>query len=87
MLSKESLKKVNHFIYRINETTNPKTQWTTDVIIEDTDRGFHMELGRLYIENIRLEDDDTLVIMYYNRMFRVKVTDDTLLEVINQSSY
>lgn len=81
-MDKALQKKVDHFIYRINETTNPKTQWVTDIIIEDKARGFHLELGRLYIENIRLEDEDTLVIMYYNRMFRIKVTEDTLLEVI-----
>ena len=81
-MDKKLEKKVKNFIYRIDKTTNPKTQWITDIIIEDATRGFHMELGRLYIENIRLEDEDTLVIMYYNRMFRVKITEDTLLEVV-----
>ena len=83
-MDKQLQRKVKNFIYRIEETTNPKTQWVTDIIIEDKTRGFHMELGRLYIENIRLEQEDTLVIMYYNRMFRVKVTEDTVLEVIKQ---
>lgn len=81
-MDKKLQRKVKNFIHRIDETTNPKTQWVTDIIIEDKPRGFHMELGRLYIENIRLEEEDTLVIMYYNRMFRVKVTEDTVLEVI-----
>ena len=81
-MDKKTSKKVKNFIHRVEETTNPKTQWVTDIIIEDTKRGFHLELGRLYIENIRLEQEDTLVIMYYNRMFRIKITDDTLLDVI-----
>ena len=82
MITKQQEKKIKNFIHRIEETTNPKTQWVTDIIIEDKERGFHLELGRLYIENIRLEDEDTLVIMYYNRMYRIKVTEDTILEVI-----
>ena len=81
-MDKKLQKKVKNFIHRIEETTNPKTQWVTDIIIEDTKRGFHLELGRLYIENIRLEQEDTLVIMYYNRMFKIKITENTELEVI-----
>ena len=81
-MDKQTLKKVNHFIYRINETTNPKTQWVTDILIKDTN--YEILLGRLYIENIRLEDDDTLVIMYYNRMFRLKINENTQLEIIKQ---
>ena len=82
-MNDEQRKKVEHFVYRIDETTNPKTQWVTDVNIKN--QIFDITLGMLYIDNIRLEDD-TLVILYYNRPFRIKVTDDMEFDIIKLSS-
>ena len=81
-MNKEQQKKVEQFVYRVDKTTNPKTQWVTDINIKTNT--YNITLGRLYIDNIRLEDD-TLVILYYNRPFHIKVTDDMELDIIKLS--